>query len=165
MLKRLMLPTLAAALVVGACAESPTAAVSSPDDYALVVFGETGSALEGTMGDQPASRPFDGRSGRRGFPPGLELSEEQIAEMRALRQAFRSEHAETLDALRAIFEEARAAHQAGATREEVRAILETARPLVEQLRPHVRALHDALRAVLTDAQREWLDSRRGRRGR
>lgn len=165
MLKRLMLPTLAAALLVGACAESPTAAADTADDFALVVFGEAGTALEGTMGEQPAHRPFDGRSGRRGFPPGLELSDEQIAEMRALREAFRAEHAETLDALREVFQQARAARVAGASREEVRAILEQGRPLIETLRPHVRALHDALRAVLTDAQREWLENQRRRRGR
>lgn len=165
MLKRLMLPPLAAALFVAACAESPTSSVSDADDYALVVFGEAGTALEGTMGEMPAGRPFDGRSARRGFPPGLELSDAQIAEMRALREAFRAEHAETLDALREIFQQARAARQAGASREEVRAILETGRPLIEELRPHVQALHEALRAVLTDAQREWLENQRRRRGR
>lgn len=157
MLKRLLLPTLAAALFIGACAESPTAAASDPDDYALVVFGEAGTALEGTMGPQPAGRPFDGRSGHRGFPPGLELTDAQIAEMRALREAFRAEHADALDALRAIFQEARDARQAGATREEVRAILEEGRPIIEALRPHVQELHGA--------QREWLETQRRRRGR
>lgn len=165
MLKRLAVPALALALVTGACSESPTATLAADDDYALVMFGETGTALEGTMGEQPAGRPFDGRSGRRGFPEGLELTDEQRAEMHALREAFRAEHAEALDALRAIFQEAREARRNGATREEVRAILEEGRATAEALRPHVRALHEALRAVLTDAQREFLENRRHRRGR
>jgi hypothetical protein len=161
MLRRLLLPTLAASLVLAACAESPFGtSVTSTDDFALVMFGEEGAALEGTLGTETGPRPFDGRSIRPVFPDSIALSDEQRAEMLALRMAFRAEHEAELDALRDIFQEARLARLGGASREEVRAILATGRPLAEALRPDVRALHEALRAVLTDEQRAWLAANR-----
>jgi hypothetical protein len=160
MLRRMMMfPTLAAALVLAACGESPTGAAELTDDFALVMFGEEGEALEGTLGTQEGA-PFDGRTRRPIFPDSLQLSDEQRAERLSLRMAFRAEHEAELDSLRNIFQEARLARLDGATRAEVRAILETGRPIAEALRPDVRALHEALRAVLTDAQREWLDANR-----
>jgi Spy/CpxP family protein refolding chaperone len=163
MLKRLITPALAATLFVAACDTSPTGSqvdTQASDDYALVMFGESGSALEGLMGPTAGGPPFDGSTLRAPLPDSLALTDEQIAAMRALREAFRAEHQDELAALRAIFEAARAARQAGATREEVHAILIEARPIVEALRADVQALHEALRAVLTDAQREWLAANR-----
>lgn len=161
MFRRTVLPTLAALLVLAACAESPIGTASAvEEDFALTMFGAEGAALEGTLGPQTGPRPFDGRTHRPHFPDSLALTDEQKAEMLALREAFRTEHAASLDSLRAIFEEARAARDSGATREEVRAILVTGRPIAEALRPHVRALHLALRAVLTDAQRAWIAAHR-----
>lgn len=160
MLRRLALfPALAATLVLAACGESPTESMAQTDDFALVMFGEQGSALEGTMGTQQGA-PFDGRTQRATFPDSLRLTDEQRAQMLALRMAFRAENEAQLDSLRDIFREARLARLEGATRAEVRAILETGRPIAEALRPKVRALHEALRAVLTDAQRAWLDAHR-----
>lgn len=166
MLRRMLIPAVAATLALTACQLEPTTPGESAllaDDYALAMFGEAGTALEGTMGPQEGIRPFDGRSGRPELPEELRLTDEQRAEMLALREAFRTEHADELEALRAIFQEARAARQAGATREEVRAILEEGRPIAQALRPYVFELHLALRAVLTDAQRAWLDAHRPRR--
>ena len=141
----------------------PTAA--SEDDYALVVFGASGYALESSLGPQ-GGRPFDGRTGGFRLPPDLALTDEQRAEIAALREEFRIEHQETLDALRAIFEEARAAREAGATREEVRAILDDGRDIAQALRPDVEALHEAIFGVLTDEQQEWIEThRRGMGGR
>jgi Spy/CpxP family protein refolding chaperone len=162
MLKRFKVPALAALLALAAC-ELPTGTAPSATaegDYALVMFGEPGAALEGTMGPQSGPRPFDGRTGRPPLPDALKLTEEQHATIDSLREAFRAEHQSTLDSLRAIFEEARAAREAGATREEIRAILITGRPLADALRPDLQALHEAIRAVLTDAQRAWLDAHR-----
>ncbi len=159
MLRRLLFPTLMAALVLAACGESPTATTTFTDDFALVLFGEEGAALEGTLGPQDGT-PFDGRTHRPVFPDSLRLTDEQRAEMLALRIAFRAENEPQLDSLRAIFQQARLARLEGATRDEIRAILETGRPLAEALRPKVRALHEALRAVLTDAQRAWLAANR-----
>ena len=161
MLRRLtVIPTLMAALVLAACAEAPTGVTTRTDDFALVMFGEAGEALEGTMGEQDGAGPFDGRSIRPVFPDSLALTPEQRAQMLELRIAFRAEHEPQLDSLRNIFQQARLARLEGATREEVRAILETGRPIAEALRPHVIALHEALRAVLTDAQRAWLAANR-----
>ncbi len=160
MLRRLLFPTLAATLVLAACSESPLGPLSSTEDYALVMFGEQGAALEGTMGMQSGPRPFDGRTIRPSFPDSIALSDGQRAAMLALRVAFRTEHQGALDSLRAIFQAAHTARQDGATREEIRAILATGRPIGEALRPDVIALHEALRALLTDAQRAWIAANR-----
>ncbi|MBX3131794.1 MAG: hypothetical protein KF689_00235 [Gemmatimonadaceae bacterium] len=156
-----MLPTLAVAVTLTACGEPTTGASSRvADDYALVMFGEPGSALEGTMGEQPGGRPFDGRSIRPPFPDSLALTDEQRAEMLALRIEFREAHSEELAALRLIFMEARQARLSGASRQEVQQILAGGREIAQALRPDVEALHAALRAVLTDAQRAWLAANR-----
>jgi hypothetical protein len=159
-MRRLMLGTVAAAgLMLAACSDSPTQPSGNEDDYSLVMFGQAGSALEGTLGPQ-GGRPFDGRSGVPRLPQALALSAEQQAEIEALRTAFRTEHQNELDAMRAIFEEARDARESGATRDEIRAILDEGRTIGEGLREDVHALHAAVLAVLTDEQREWLESHR-----
>lgn len=152
---------LAALLLLGACssdsATAPDPAVA--DDYALAMFGEPAAALDGTLGDAPTrgGAPFDGASAsERRLPPALRLTDEQRAEIQALRTAFRAAHQADLQALRAIFEEARAARQDGATREEVQAILATGRPIADRIREAVRQLHEDIQAVLTEAQRAWL---------
>lgn len=166
MLRRLLTPTLAAALFIAACDTAPTGVASSAalaDDYALAMFGEVGTALEGTMGTQPTFRPFDGRSAFRRLPDSLALSDEQRAAMVVLRTAFRAEHQDELDALRAIFQEARTARMNGATREEVRAILEGGKEIAIALRPALAALHQALWELLTPEQQAWLIAHRPNR--
>lgn len=160
--KRLMIPALAATVALTACELTPTGPASAQlnDDYSLVIFGDAGAALEGTMGPQDGPRPFDGRSLRQPLPDSLALSTTQVAAITALREAFKTEHAADLAALKDIFAEARAARQDGATQEEVRAILAEGRPIHEALRPDVIALHEAIRAVFTDAQRAWLAANR-----
>lgn len=157
MLRKLLVPALAASLVLSACDQSPTEpAAEAAEDYALVMFGEAGAALEGTMGTAPATGAFDGATAFHQLPDRIALSPAQIAAIRALREAFRTEHQTELSALRAIFQEARAAHEGGATREEVRAILMQGRAIAMALRPDVLELHLAVWALLTDAQRTWL---------
>ena len=161
MLRKLLLPALAASLVLSACDQSPTepaaeAAAEAAEDYALVMFGEAGAALEGTMGTAPTTGAFDGATAFHQLPDRIALSPEQIAAIRALREAFRTEHQTEISALRAIFQEARAAHAGGATREEVRAILMQGRAIALALRPAVIELHLAVWDLLTDAQRMWL---------
>jgi Spy/CpxP family protein refolding chaperone len=157
----------AATLVLGACSTNELtgpeaqAAAAVDDDYSLVVFGEAGYALVGTMGEQ-GPRPFDGRHAHPPFPAELALTPEQVEAIAALRSSFRDAHADELAALREIFEEARAARIAGATRAEVLAILMQRREIREGLRPAVRDLHLAIRAVFTAEQRAWLDANRRR---
>lgn len=155
-------PALAAALLLGACDLLPTGnnQVALADDYALVMFGEAGASLEGMLGPQAPQHVTDGRSGRRPLPDSLALTATQQEAIAALKAAFKTANAEPLAQLKAIFDEAKAARQAGKTREEVRAILEQARPIRDALKPAMEALHTAIRAVFTDAQRAWLDANR-----
>jgi Spy/CpxP family protein refolding chaperone len=166
MIRTKILPVMVATLLLGACADSPSAPTGAQaDDYALQMFGEAGAALEGTMGPQHPDRPFDGRSIMARLPEELALTDEQVAEIQALREAFRLEHQEEVAALRATFEAARAARAAGASREEVREILLEGREIAMALRFPVWQLHEAVRAVLTEEQRFWLDTHRPRMGR
>jgi len=162
--RTLIAPALLATLALAACENASTdpSTATLEDDYAIAMFGEAGSALEGTMGPQ-AGRPFDGRSGHPLLPPDLALSEEQKAEIQALREAFRTEHIEALEALKAVFMEARAARQAGATRLEVREILIQGREIAQGLRPAVIELWQAIWDVLTEEQQAWLIEHRPRR--
>lgn len=163
MLRKFIAPALAATLVLAACDQGSTAPTAQVDeDYALVMFGEVGSSLEGTMGAQPARGPFDGRTFRRPFPDSIKLSQVQIDSIAALRLAFRTEHAAQLDSMKVIFEAARTARQGGATREEVRAILVTGRPIALALRVDLVDLHYAIWSVFTDAQKRWIVAHRPR---
>ena len=161
MLRKLIAPAvLAVSFTLAACESTTAPNQIASEDYALVMFGESGSSLEGTMGPQDGAQPFDGRSHGPRLPDSLALTQTQKDSIQALRTAFRTENAAALDSLKAIFERAREARRAGATREEVRAILVTGRPIGEALRPKVQALHEAIKAVLTDAQRAWLAANR-----
>ena len=156
------LPALAAVLLLGACDMLPTGndQVALADDYALVMFGEPGASLEGTLGPQAPHHATDGRSGRAPLPDSLALTQAQQDSIEALKAAFKAANAEPLGRLKAIFDEAKAARQAGKTRDEVHAILEKARAIRDALKPAVEALHAAIRAVFTPAQRAWLDANR-----
>jgi len=162
MLRKVLAPALAATLLFAACDKSPTGvtAASATDDYALLMFGEAGSALEGTMGPAPAGMPFDGASAYHRLPDAIALTPEQIAAIRALREAFKADHAAEIATLREIFMRARAAREAGATRDEVHAILMEGRDTAIALRPYVIALREGIWDILTPAQREWLFTHR-----
>jgi len=147
--------------LIAACS-SPVAPTIPAEDYSLVMFGEQGSSLEGTMGTQPASHPVDGRTGSVPFPDSLKLTADQIAAIKLLRDNFKEANKYRLDSLHNIFTRARDARRNDATREQVHAILVTARPIVQALRPAVFQLHVAIRAVFTPAQRAWLDAHRPR---
>ncbi len=164
MLRKIIAPALLATTLLAAC-EQPTgpSSTATSDDFALAMFGEAGSSLEGTMGPMPENRAFDGRTMWHPLPDSIALTQVQKDSIAALRLAFRTAHAAQLDSLKAIFEAARAARQAGATREEVRAILITGRPIAEALRPDVIALHQAIWAVFTPLQKAWFIAHRRHR--
>lgn len=159
MFRRLILPALATTFILAGCNDAPTtvqtSAATAADDYALVMFGEVGSALEGSLGPQSGT-PMDGRSWMGRLPDSLALTSVQRTAIAGLRASFRQNNAAALDSLRTVFVQARDARRAGATREEVRTILATGRPIAEALRPKVVALHLATWSVLSDAQRAWL---------
>ena len=147
--------------LIAACA-SPTMPNMPAEDYSLVLFGEQGASLEGTMGTQPAGHPVDGRTGVAPLPDSLKLTAQQIAAIKLLRDNFKATNQARLDSLHSVFVRARDARRNGATREQIHAILVTARPIAQALRPAVFQLHVAIRAVFTPAQREWLDAHRPR---
>jgi Spy/CpxP family protein refolding chaperone len=90
---------------------------------------------------------------RRGPP---RLTDEQIAKIRALKQAFTEAVADELAAIKAAHQEARAAKQAGATAEEIRAILDSVKDEMAAIRQAEARLQDAIQDVLTpDQRRRW----------
>jgi len=162
MLSRRPLLALLALTTLAGCGTSPVAANSVVDtpDYALVLFGDAGLALQETLGPQGPSA-FDGRSeGLDALAGDLRLTPEQRAEIRSLREAFRAEHRDRLEALRSVMERARTARAEGNSREELRLLRQEGRTLAQEIRQAVHTLHQATLAVLTDAQRNWLAQRR-----
>lgn len=87
----------------------------------------------------------------RNGPP--RLTDEQIAEIRALKQAFTEAVADELAAIKAAHQEARAAKEAGASAEEIRAILASVKDELEAVRQAEQRLHEAILDVLTPEQR------------
>jgi Spy/CpxP family protein refolding chaperone len=81
------------------------------------------------------------------------LTEAQRTEIAALVAAFQEARQTDMALIRNALDHARAAHQAGASREEVRQILEGARAAMERVRAAERELHAAIQALLTPEQR------------
>jgi Spy/CpxP family protein refolding chaperone len=95
----------------------------------------------------------------RNGPP--QLTEEQIAQIRALKQAFAEAIADELAAIKAAHEAARAAKQAGASAEEIRAILASVHDEMKAVREAEQRLEAAILEILTPDQRSrWCIVRR-----
>ena len=84
------------------------------------------------------------------FPP---LTDAQKAQIRALETTFQQNNKADLDLVRATFEEAHAAIQAGKSREEVAQILAKAAPAIIRLEVARQALRQQILAVLTPEQK------------
>jgi Spy/CpxP family protein refolding chaperone len=84
-------------------------------------------------------------------PP--QLTDDQIAAIRALRDAFETANHSDLELIRQTFHDARAAHQAGATREEIDAIFARASAALDRLRAAEIKLKADIEALLTPEQR------------
>lgn len=90
----------------------------------------------------------------RNGPP--QLTEQQVAKIRALREAFQESIADEMAAIKAAYQDARAAHEAGASAEEIRAILATVKDEMEAVRQAEQRLMNAILDVLTPEQRaQW----------
>jgi Spy/CpxP family protein refolding chaperone len=87
---------------------------------------------------------------RRGPP---RLTDEQIAKIRALKQAFQEAMADEIAAIQDAHKKAREAKQAGASAEEIRAILASVKDEMEALRAAEKRLEQAILDVLTPEQR------------
>jgi Spy/CpxP family protein refolding chaperone len=86
-----------------------------------------------------------------GGPPAL--TDAQITAIRALRDAFEEANHSDLEIIKATFQEARAAHQAGATRAEIDAIFAKASAALDRLRAAEIKLKADIDALLTPEQR------------
>ena len=81
------------------------------------------------------------------------LTDAQKAQIEALEKSFREENKADLDAMRAIMEEARAAIQAGKSREDIAAIIARGATIARRLAEARSELRDDIAAVLTPEQR------------
>lgn len=156
---RMLLSSLRAAVVVLpaclvlACSDGrPTAPVREADD----ALDNAITSSERVVASGRAA-PF---LGMIRFPDSLALTPEQEARIRQLVDAHVNAHAADLAALDAILRELIAARRAGQSNAELRNILERARPIRERLAAAQRELQSAIWAVLTPAQRAYLESRR-----
>lgn len=84
-------------------------------------------------------------------PP--QLTAEQIAKIRALKEAFEASVADELAAIKAAHDAARQAKQAGKSAEEIRAILASVQDEMEAVRTAEKRLEQAILDVLTPEQR------------
>jgi Spy/CpxP family protein refolding chaperone len=94
------------------------------------------------------------------LPDNLALTTEQKAAIAALHDAFRAAIAADVAALQALESEARAAKQAGRSRDEIRAILEQGAPIVARLTAAFATLQAAIWQVYTPEQRAWIEAHR-----
>jgi hypothetical protein len=133
---------LTTATIFMACSDSATAPTPTENLEA---------ELAAIVAEQSASpNDFAAAQDRRdGRPPRVRLTEEQRQCIHNAVQEFREANAETLAALHEIYQKAREARAAGATRAEVARILQEAKPLLERLRSAHEALQQKIRACLT----------------
>ena len=81
------------------------------------------------------------------------LTDEQIAKIRSLKQAFQESIQDELAAIKEAHQKAREAKAAGASAEEIRAILATVKDEMEAIRQAEQRLEQAILDVLTPEQR------------
>jgi Spy/CpxP family protein refolding chaperone len=92
------------------------------------------------------------------LPDSLKLTGEQEAQINALLEAFQTANKADLDALNAIMAKADSARRAGKSREEVHAILQTGDAIRTRLGTALDKLRTDIDALLTAAQKAWLES-------
>ena len=139
------------ALSFAACADDPMAPsedLSGLEQAAILGFA-------GSFTDDPGSR-YLGNLQR--LPENLKLTAEQRSRIDALLVAFKQATQVDAQALAAIAEQAKAAHAAGKTREEIRRILAQGDEIRRRLHDAEARLRAAIDAVLTPEQRAWLAS-------
>lgn len=92
------------------------------------------------------------------LPRALQLTDEQKAEIAALHEAFREDHADEIAELHAIEEQVRELRRSRGSREEIRALLAQAKPILGQLVADFAELRRAIWNVYTDEQKAWIES-------
>jgi Spy/CpxP family protein refolding chaperone len=138
-------------------------AACEQDTTAPADFSMTDELADLSYSDMNASNPLNpGVPPIWHLPPDLALSSAQEAQIRALIEQFRDATRADREAMGAILREARAAALAGKSRDEIRAILQQAEPIRQRLAAAEATLRTGILAVLTPAQKAWLDSHRPR---
>jgi Spy/CpxP family protein refolding chaperone len=92
------------------------------------------------------------------LPDSLKLTGAQESQINALIEAFQTANQADLDALNAIMAKADSARRAGKSRAEVHAILQTGDAIRTRLGAALDKLRTDIDAVLTAAQKAWLES-------
>lgn len=114
----------------------------------------------------PAQRAWIEAQRTRECTPGTapQLTEAQLAQIKALRDAFETANRADIQLMRTVGEEVRAARAAGKSDTEIKAILAKAEAARERLRAAERKLQEDLMALLTAEQRANWCVGRGMRG-
>jgi Spy/CpxP family protein refolding chaperone len=134
-----------------ACGQAPSGANDTSQELLALVPDYAESMAYGVDG---------AGIGAVGFPDNLKLSTEQKASLAALHEAFKAATAAEVAALKAVEAEARAAMNAGKTRNEVRAILARGAPFLVRIGLAFATLQAAIMQVYTPEQREWIAAHR-----
>jgi len=130
-------------VILAACSDGATAPNPSVEaELEEVVFDASASPNDVAAAAERRDRP------RGQTPPDRRLTDEQKQCIQDALEAFREANKETLAALQEIYQKAREAKAAGASREEVARILAQAQPLLERLRAAHEALHEKIRACI-----------------
>lgn len=151
-IRRLLL--LLGGLAVAACGREPTAAAPRELDADLAADVAASEAVASTIAVTMAGPPR--------LPEALRLSEEQKAAIALLTRQLAEATATDRAALERLLRQARAAHQAGRPWAEIQALLDEARPIRRRLQAALEAHRAAVLALLTPAQRAWLEEQQRR---
>ncbi|MCC6316433.1 MAG: Spy/CpxP family protein refolding chaperone [Gemmatimonadaceae bacterium] len=144
----------AAVLVAAAaCSTEPTSPPPTRQD-------SEGIDLVQDLGTSTAAVTDRGGIGGSELPDSLKLTADQKAQIAALHEAYKAATKADVQLLMQIEAEARAAREAGKSREEVRKILARAAEPLARVRAAFVKLQADIWAVYTPAQRAWIASRR-----
>lgn len=141
-------------IAIAACNSETTAPVQTPEQ----VQESQPIDLIGDFGATAASDIDGAGIGGSSLPDSLKLTTEQKAKIEELHAAFRTARAADLAALEAIEKEARAARDAGKSKEEVKKILDKAIPIRARLMTAFLKLVADIKAVYTPAQLAWINA-------
>ncbi len=94
---------------------------------------------------------------------GLDLTDAQKDQIKALAEEFKADHADEIEQMKSLHEQAREQHRSG-DKEAAKATMEQARALRESMKADHEELREAIMAVLTDDQRAQLEERKERCG-
>jgi len=139
-------------LVASACHKKDTTGPSYDNGESLTLVPEFALSMASAV--DPAG------IGGAMLPPELALSAEQKAAIAALHEGFKVATAADVAALRALEAAARAAKEAGKSREEIHAILAQGIPILAHLTEAFTALQAAIWQVYTPEQRAWIEAHR-----